>query len=86
MALNIRDPEVHRLARALSEATGRTMTDAVKDALRHSLAEIKDRHAVERERRFSTIMEHGRRFRALPATDPRPLDQIPDYDENGLPR
>ena len=86
MALNIRDPEVHRLARALSEATGRTMTDAVKEALRHSLAEIKDRHAVERERRFAIIMEHGRRFRALPATDPRPLDQILDYDENGLPR
>ena len=33
MALNIRDPETHRLARAVADATGETMTEAVKTAL-----------------------------------------------------
>jgi antitoxin VapB len=86
LALNIRDPEVHRLARAVADATGETMTDAVKHALRERLAAIADTGAAERERRFRAIMERGRRFRALPASDPRPLDEIVAYDENGLPR
>jgi antitoxin VapB len=84
--LNIRDPEVHRLARAVADATGQTMTDAVKDALRERLAAIAGAAVGERERRFAAIMERGRRFRALPTTDPRPLDEIVDYDESGVPR
>ena len=86
MALNIRDPEVHRLARAVADATGETMTEAVRHALRDRLAAIGDAGSVEQERRFRAIMERGRRFRALPAADPRPLDEIVGYDENGLPR
>ena len=42
MALNIRDPETHRLARAVADATGETMTEAVKTALRERLARIAD--------------------------------------------
>jgi antitoxin VapB len=85
MALNIRDPEVHRLARAVAEATGETMTEAVRTALRERLAKVGQPDEAERRRRYEALMEHGRRFRALPVVDPRPFDEILGYDEHGLP-
>lgn len=87
MALNIRDQETHRLARAVAEATGETMTEAVKTALRERLARIGQVDEAERRRRrFDALMEHGRRFRALPVVDPRPFDEILGYDADGVPR
>jgi hypothetical protein len=38
MAASIKDPETDRLARALSAATGETITDAIRNALRDRLA------------------------------------------------
>jgi antitoxin VapB len=86
MALNIRDPEVHRLAREVAAATGETMTEAVKAALRERLARLRRADEAERRRRYEAIMEFGRWFRSLPVADPRSPDEILDYDENGLPR
>lgn len=86
MALNIRDPEVHRLAREVAAATGETMTEAVKAALRERLARLRQADEAERRRRYEAIMEFGRRWREAPVVDPRPFDEILDYDENGLPR
>jgi antitoxin VapB len=37
-ALNIKDPEVHDLARELARRTKRSLTQAVKDSLRESIA------------------------------------------------
>jgi antitoxin VapB len=37
MTLNIKDPEVHKLARKLADQTGETMTRAVTEALRERL-------------------------------------------------
>ena len=85
MALNIRDPEVHRLARAVADATGETMTEAVQTALRERLAKVGQSDEAERRRRYEALMEHGRRFRALPVVDPRPFDESLGYDEHGLP-
>jgi antitoxin VapB len=85
MALNIRDPETHRLARAVADATGETMTEAVKTALRERLARVGQTDEAERRRRYEALIEHGRRFRALPVVDPRSFDEILGYDENGLP-
>ena len=34
MSLNVKDPEAHRLAQAISKATGETMTHVVTEALR----------------------------------------------------
>ena len=36
--LNIKDPEVYRLARQVADLTGETLTDAVRHALRERLA------------------------------------------------
>lgn len=85
MALNIRDPETHRLAREVAQATGETMTEAVKTALRERLARVRKVDEAERKRRVNALLELGRRFGELPVEDPRPVDEILAYDENGLP-
>ncbi len=86
MALNIRDAEVQALAREVAEATGETMTQAVKTALRERLARVRAVDEAERERRMADIMEFVRRFQSMPVIDPRSPEEILDYDENGLPR
>jgi antitoxin VapB len=86
MALNIRDPEAHRLAREVARATGETMTEAVKTALRERLARVQQDMNAEQQARFDDIMDFARRWREAPVVDPRPLDEIVAYDEHGLPR
>jgi len=39
-SLNVKDPEAHRLAEAISEATGETITRAVTESLRERYARI----------------------------------------------
>jgi antitoxin VapB len=85
VALNIRDPEVHRLARAVADATGETMTDAVRKALAERLKQVSAVPEVERRRRVEALMEMARRFAELPVEDPRPVDELVPYDEDGLP-
>lgn len=43
MRLNIKNPEAHRLAQAIAQATGQTITRVVVDALRNRYANI-ERH------------------------------------------
>lgn len=45
MALNIRNPEVEKLAESLSKLTGETKTEAVRRALRDRLRRLARRHA-----------------------------------------
>jgi antitoxin VapB len=86
MALNIRDREVSDLAREVADATGETMTQAVKTALRERLERVREVDATEQQRRYDAIMDFARRWREAPVLDSRPLDEILGYDENGLPR
>ena len=85
MSLAIDDPDVDRLARELAEATGETTEEAITRSLQERLDRVQEAGRVERERRVKRILEHGRRFRALPVVDPRSVDQLLDYDEAGLP-
>ena len=39
-ALNIKDPEAHRLAQAIAQATGESMTRVVTEALRERYARL----------------------------------------------
>ncbi len=86
MALNIRDPEVHALAREIAEATGETMTEAVKAALRERLARVRAVDEAERERRLAAVLGWAAEWRRAPVLDPRPPDEILGYDGDGLPR
>ena len=84
MALSIKDPEADRLARMLAEATGETITEAVKGALRDRLARTRNQR---RGRRLADELDEiAERCAALPVLDPRSPDEILGYDETGLPR
>ena len=84
MALNIKHPDVDRLARQLAERTGETLTDAVLNALRERLArEETRRRGVSLRRELEAIRK---RCSSLPVIDSRSSDEILGYDEHGLPR
>jgi antitoxin VapB len=85
MTLSIKDPEADRLARALAQRTGETMTQAVVNALRERLTrEERKEQAVEGL--VEEVMDIGRHCASLPLLDARHPDDIISYDENGLPR
>lgn len=84
MAINIKDPEVDRLARQLSAVTGESITTAVAVAVRERLERL-----VGRSREPDLVAELDAivaRCAALPVLDERPADEIIGYDEHGLPR
>ena len=57
VSLNIKDPEAHRLAQAIAQATGQTMTRAVTEALRERYERLERREtkALHRECGLSPI-------------------------------
>jgi antitoxin VapB len=83
MALNIKDAEAHKLAKALQQETGETMTRAVTQALRERLERIRRRRKPEAT--AEELLAIGRRCASTlkgPAVDHGTLL----YDERGLPR
>ena len=83
MALSIR-PETERLARALAERTGETLTIATRRAPEERLRRISG--AARRAALLEDLAAIRRRWSAMPVIDPRSADEIIGYDENGLPR
>ncbi len=83
MPLNIKDEEAHRLAKALSERTGETMTQAVIAALRERMERVQ--RGRKARATSAELLEIGRRCAAQmerPAIDHGEFL----YDERGLPR
>lgn len=82
MAISIKDPETDRLARALAAATGESLTDAIREALRDRLA-----RELNRARRGIgvEVRRVQERLARLPVLDARSQDDILGYDEHGLP-
>ncbi len=83
MPLNIKNPEADRLARALSEKTGETITEAVIRALQERLAREEGRSRVPSLK--EELLAIGKRCAALPDHDTRPPDEILGYNEIGVP-
>jgi antitoxin VapB len=83
MAFSIKDPETDRLARALAAATGESLTEAIRKALRDRLE-----RETRRGRRgiAAEVRRIQERLARLPVLDQRPPDEIVGYDERGLPR
>ena len=81
MGMNIKDPEAHRLAREVAEATGESLTAAVTVSLRERLDRLQGQRISER------LLEIGRDCaKRLPAFL-RAVDHGELlYDERGLPR
>jgi len=83
MALSIKDPETERMARALAERTGETITVATRRALEERLRRVSsDAH---KSALLEDMAASRRRWSALPVLDHRSADEILGYDENGLP-
>ena len=82
-SLNIKDPEAHRLAQAISEVTGESMTRAVMESLRQ-------RHAQLQSRRNPAAVAANLRAIAQRASAHIKQPYIDHaaflYDENGLPK
>lgn len=84
MALSIKNDAVDRLARELAEATGETVTEAIRVALEERLRRTRGRAAPGSLREQLAAIR--RRCSRLPVLDSRPADEILGYDEHGVPR
>jgi antitoxin VapB len=84
VALSIKDPETDRLARALADATGESITEAIRRALEERLARESERVSYERMR--TDVRRVQERLAGLPVLDPSNPDDLIDYDEHGLPK
>lgn len=84
MALNIKNPEAHRLAQELADATGASLTEAVTEAIRLRLAEV--RPALGGDLLDAGVAEIQAFVASLPDRDHRSAEEILGYDAFGLPR
>lgn len=83
MAINIKDPETDRLARAVAAATGLSLTEAIREALRDRLE--RESHRARRGIGVE-VRRIQERLARLPVLDPGLSDAIIGYDADGLPR
>jgi antitoxin VapB len=85
--LNLKNPEVYRLAQELSAATGESMTEAVRASLQERLDRINGAREAEIERRIRRMSELAEMIRErIPEGITREaLDDLM-YDEHGLPK
>lgn len=83
MALSIKDPETDRLARALADATGESITEAIRRALEERLARETDRTSYARIQ--SDVRRVQERLASLPVLDARSPDELLGYDNHGVP-
>jgi len=78
--LNIKNPEAHRLARALAKLTGESLTVAVTVALKEKLDRVREDKA--RVAALLKIGKQGRKMFKGPFIDHAELL----YDEKGFPK
>jgi antitoxin VapB len=81
-SLNIKDPEAHRLAQAIAQATGETMTHVVKEALRERYERILRRDPEALAADLRAIAKRAAAHVKRPYLDHAELL----YDERGLPK
>jgi antitoxin VapB len=82
MSLNIKDPEAHRLAQAIAQETGESMTRVVTEALRERYERLLSRRGKASVEELRAIAKRA----AANVKDPY-LDHAAFlYDEHGLPK
>ncbi len=85
MSINVKNARVEELVAKLKKQTGKGTTDLLLDLLERENErleadfQVRLRIAEEEDRRIRD------RFNSRPLLDPRPLSEMIEYDENGLP-
>lgn len=82
MNLNIKDPEAHRLAKAIAQETGESMTAVVRNALRERYARIEQQKNKASLDELLAIARRAASHVRRPYVDHGELL----YDEHGLPQ
>ena len=82
MSLNIKNPEAYRLAHAIADATGETLTHAVTEALRERYAKLEHRKTKASVSEILSIANRVSAHLKGPYVDHGEFL----YDENGLPK
>jgi antitoxin VapB len=82
VTLNVKDPEAHRLAQAIAQQTGETITAAVKEALRERYERLQQR---QKKASIEELLAIARR---ISSQVKKPYVDHGDYlyDERGLPK
>jgi antitoxin VapB len=89
MAMNIKDPRVHAMARQLAARAGISVTEAVRRALAAELERASASSRVaSRAARLEAVRRISADYQSLPLRDPRSSEEIRAdlYDGQGLPR
>jgi antitoxin VapB len=81
-SLNIKDPEAHRLAQAIAQATGETMTRAVTEALRERYERLQSRRSKASVEELLAIAKRASAHVKRPYLDHAEFL----YDDRGLPK
>jgi antitoxin VapB len=81
-SLNVKDPEAHRLAQAIAEATGETITHVVTAALRERYERLQRRDSEALAADLRAIAGRAAAHLTRPYLDHAELL----YDEQGLPK
>lgn len=82
ISLNVKDPEAHRLAQAIAQATGESLTRAVTEALRERFERLQHRRAKASVDELRAIARRAAAHVKRPYLDHGELL----YDKNGLPK
>jgi antitoxin VapB len=83
MALNIKDPHTHALARELAQVTGESISQAVSLAIQERLRRMRARHETPGHTLVNVLDEIALRCAALPDLDTRSAEEILGYNEEG---
>jgi antitoxin VapB len=81
-SLNIKDPEAHRLAAAIAQQTGETMTHVVTEALRERFDRLPRRQGKASLEELRAIAKRAASYVKRPYLDHAELL----YDKDGLPK
>jgi antitoxin VapB len=81
-SLNVKDPEAHRLAEAIAQATGETITRVVTEALRDRYQRLKGRRSKASVEELLAIAKRASAHVKRPYLDHAAYL----YDERGLPK
>ena len=81
-SLNVKDPEAHRLAAAIAQETGETMTHVVTEALRERFERLPSRQGKASVEELRAIAKRAAAFVERPYADHAEFL----YDDHGLPK